>query len=493
MSRSMPLAALLQGVCDVPARWRTHVASGLSQDSRVLSPGGVFVALPGARRHGLDFAAEARANGAACILFEPPAPAGIDGDDLIAVPNLRQQLGVIADRYYGSPSAALTVVGVTGTNGKTSTVQLLAQALSGPPHGPCGHIGTLGIGLGEWLAQPSERTTPDVISVHAALAELRDRGARSVAMEVSSHALAQGRVDGVRFDVAVFSNLTHDHLDYHGSMEAYGAAKAKLFAWPTLRAAVINIDDGFGRELCGRIAPAVDLWTVAVDNAAARLRACDVSLGAGGLAYELREGQGRQPSCSGLLGRFNVDNLLAVAGCLRALGWPLPQVAAQLGRLRPVRGRMQRIGGGMALPLLVVDYAHSPDALRQALASLRAHTRGRLICVFGCGGERDRGKRPVMAAVAEAGADAVIVTDDNPRNENGDAIVAEIMAGFSQPQAVRVRRDRAQAIALAVAEAVPGDTVLIAGKGHEAYQEFAGERRAFDDAQVAKQCLEQRA
>ena len=489
--RAMPLAELLDGTQAIPPI-PAVVVTGLSQDSRALRAGDAFVALAGARSHGLRFADVARAAGAAVVVFEAPAPADTTAAaDAVGVPALRAKLGGIASRLYGAPSQALVVVGVTGTNGKTSFVQLLAQALS--LHGAtAGSIGTLGAGLvGQLVA--GERTTPDVIAVHRLLGEMRDAGASHVAMEVSSHALDQGRVDAVAFDVAVFTNLTRDHLDYHATMEAYGIAKKKLFAWPTLRAAVVNLDDAFGASLHAQLPTSLRRIGVSSRDAdGATLRATAIRLDARGLAFELRIGDDAFAIASPLVGRFNIDNLLAVAGALLALDWPLHAVAALLPQLHPVHGRMNRVGGDARSPLVVVDYAHSPDALEQALSSLRAHTAGALVCVFGCGGERDRGKRPQMAAIAERLADRVIVTDDNPRGEDGDAIVAGILAGFVHRDAVRVVRDRALAIAAAVAQAQPGDVVLIAGKGHEPYQEVHGVRRPFDDMEHARAALEAR-
>ena len=494
MNGPITLGALLEGVAATPPGVAGRQVGALCLDSRAVKPGDVFVALPGARCHGIEFLDAVRAAGALAVLFEPEgAGRPPDAADLIAIPGLRGRLGELARRRYRDASSGLRLVGVTGTNGKTSCVQLLAQALDAlPEFAPCGHIGTLGVGLGAWR-QPGERTTPDVLSVHALLADLRERGARSAAMEVSSHALDQGRVDGLRFEVAAFSNLTRDHLDYHLTMEAYGAAKARLFSHPGLRSAVINIDDGFGRELLARLDPALQCWTVSAAGAPARLRATDVVCAEDGLHFVLNEDSQRQLVRSRLLGRFNVDNLLLVAGCLRALGLELAQVASCLAGLDPVRGRMQRIASAPGQPLVVVDYAHTPDALEQALRALRAHTAGRLICVFGCGGERDAGKRPLMAAIAERSAERVVVTDDNPRSEDGDAIIQGILAGFRRPGAVTVERDRAAAIAFALAEARAEDAVLIAGKGHEGYQEVGSERRPFDDAAVARRWLGGRA
>jgi len=321
---------------------------------------------------------------------------------------------------------------------------------------------------------------------------LRDAGAQAVAMEVSSHALDQGRVDGVHFDVAVFTNLTRDHLDYHGDMQAYGAAKAKLLAWPGLRAAVVNLDDAYGRELRAALPAGTHTIGLSSRGGQADVRAENVLLDAAGIGFDLIVGDERASVQSPLLGRFNVDNLLAVAGALHALGEGAGAIASTLSRLQPVAGRMNRLGGDNAMPLVVIDYAHTPDALEQALSSLRAHAQGRLVCVFGCGGERDVGKRPQMAAIAEAGADLVIVTDDNPRGEDGDAIVADILKGFSRPDAALVQRDRATAIAHAIGTASASDIVLVAGKGHEPYQEIDGVRHPFDDTAVARSLLQER-
>ena len=488
---SLHLAELLADPTLPPGLAELRVG-GLCADSRRVAPGDVFVALAGASSHGLRYAADVRAAGAVAVLYDPAEALPADPDAVagaLAVPGLRSRLGELADRVHGSPSATLRVIGVTGTNGKTSTVDLLAEALERLGLA-AGTVGTLGAGrVGRLVA--GERTTPDVASVHALLAQLRDVGAQAVAMEVSSHALDQGRVDGVRFALAVFSNLSRDHLDYHGDMASYADAKARLFAWPGLPAAVINIDDAFGRELSSRFSQ-LALWTVSAAAAPeARLRAERLELGAEGLRFELVEAGQRASIASPLLGRFNADNLLAVAGSLRALGFAFDAVAAVLPELQPVRGRMTRLGGGTA-PLVLVDYAHTPDALALALASLRGHVRGRLWCVFGCGGERDRGKRAAMAAVAEAGADRVIVTDDNPRGENGDAIVAEILTGFREPARHRVLRDRRAAIHMAIGAAATGDVVLLAGKGHEPCQEIAGVKHPFDDLAEARAALEAR-
>ena len=487
----MLLQDLLAGEAALPAGFNPSVR-GLSADSRELREGDAFIALVGGSTHGLHFVDQARAAKVAAVLFETPAPANMAlPANAIAVDGLRGKLGRLADRFYDAPSKALLMTGVTGTNGKTSTVQLIAQALSLRGN-VVGTIGTLGAGLyGEHVA--GERTTPDVIAVHRLLAKMRDQGASHVAMEVSSHALEQGRVDNVAFRVAVFTNLTRDHLDYHGTMDAYGLAKAKLFSWPTLQAVVINLDDEFGARLLGGIGAGVQRIGVSSRGAVgATLCAGNPLLSPQGLRFTLNEGAAAFEVASPLLGRFNIDNLLAVAGTLRALGWSLQQIAEVLPQLSPVDGRMSRVGGERGQPLIVVDYAHTPDALEQALASLREHTPGRLTCVFGCGGDRDRGKRPQMAAIAERGADRVIVTDDNPRSESGDAIVADILAGFSNRNRIEVQRDRAAAIAQALEGAGGNDILLIAGKGHEATQEIAGVKYPFDDLVIARAALDVR-
>ena len=490
MTRTMLLSALLPDVT-LP---RDVAIGGLVMDSRQIQPGDAFVAIAGFGTHGLAFVEQARARQAAAILFDAsapsdefPAPA-----DAIGVPALRARMGAMADQFHGAPSAAMATIGVTGTSGKTSTVQLLAQALEA--RGLCsGTIGTLGAGL-HGDVRPTGFTTPLVLQTHALLAQLRDAGAQAVAMEVSSHALDQGRVDAVHFSAAVFTNLSRDHLDYHGDMETYGAAKARLFAWPGLRTAVVNLDDAYGRRLfAGLPASLRRIGTSAQGAGDADVRAGEVSLDAAGIGFDLHLGNEMRRVRSPLLGRFNIDNLLVVAGVLQSMGEGIEAIARILGGLQPIPGRMNRLGGHDGLPLVVVDYSHKPDPLQQALQSLRGHLRGKLTCVFGCGGERDTGKRPLMAAIAEQYADRVVVTDDNPRGEDGDAIVADILRGFARPGAVLVLRDRAAAIARAVVEAGPDDIVLIAGKGHETYQDVAGVKHDFDDGVHACRALEARA
>ena len=466
--------------------------TGVALDTREIRPGDVFLALRGASDHGYWHAARAIEAGAAAILAEAPLPT--DATLTNAVPvlvtnELRPRVAGIAERVYRAPSAALDIVGVTGTNGKTSTVQFIAQGaeLLGRR---AATQGTLGAGPVGRLV-PGQRTTPDICATQRFLADMRSGGVDTVAMEVSSHALMQGRVERVQFDVAVYTQLSRDHLDYHGDMESYFQAKARLFAWPTLMSAVINLDCPWGRRLVTMTRAPVIGYSAAGEPGA-QIAAEDLVLEADGMRFTLRCDGVRLPVRTQLIGRFNVDNLLAACGALQALGATPAQLAQIVPQLQPVPGRMNRLGGG-ALPLVVVDYAHTPDAIAKALATLREHAPRQLTIVFGCGGERDRGKRPQMAAAAEAGADRVLLTDDNPRGEDGDRIVADARAGFRRPGLVLVERDRRRAIERAINEAMRGDIVLIAGKGHEPYQEVAGRVLPFDDRQVAEECLQRRA
>jgi UDP-N-acetylmuramoyl-L-alanyl-D-glutamate--2,6-diaminopimelate ligase len=491
-SREMPLSQLLEGLAEVSSMLDVNVG-GLTSDTRDIQRGDLFVALSGAQSHGLQFAEKALAQGASAIAYEAPAPINMQiPTKAIAVVDLREHLAAMANRFYGEPSKAMRMTGVTGTNGKTTTVQLIAQALS--DNGiVCGTIGTLGAGLHGHI-KAHDRTTPDVLRVHRLIADMHDEGAQAVAMEVTSHALDQGRVEGVNFEIAVFTNLTRDHLDYHGSMEAYAAAKAKLFAWPSLRCAVINIDDAFGAELAAQLEGQLQVIRLSASgNASAEVHASAIDLCSHGIRFQLHAPNGDVAIAARLFGRFNVDNLLAVAGVMHAMQWPLDKIASTLMALEPIGGRMSRVGGENNLPLVVVDYAHTPDALEKALSTLREHSPRELVCVFGCGGDRDRGKRPQMAAIAEKLSSRVIVTDDNPRTENGDDIVEDILRGFVKPQAVRILRNREFAIAEAIAHAKSDDIILVAGKGHETYQETNGVKHAFDDMQVARHYLGQRA
>lgn len=459
--------------------------SGITLDSREVRPGDAFLALRGATHDGLAFAAEALQRGACVVLADAgsiSAPAG----DVVPVERLGERVSEIAGRFFGEPSTRMLLIGVTGTNGKTTCSQLVANAFD-VLGTRCGVIGTLGWGFPGQLAATTH-TTPDAVTVQRMLAELLDAGARAVAMEVSSHALEQGRVSALRFDTAVFTNLSHDHLDYHGSLEDYAASKRLLFSHAGLRHAVINADDDWGARLLRTLPAQVQSFGYSLNGSEAPLRAMQFAAGPAGMHAVLESPWGTGVLQLPLLGRFNMYNALAVLGALCANGIALGDALDALGKATPVAGRMQRIAAAGRAPLVIVDYAHTPDALGQTLAALRGHVSGRLWCVFGCGGDRDRAKRPLMGRIAWERADEVIVTSDNPRSEDPQAIIEEIATGIP-PAGARCIGDRAAAIRLAITEAAHGDCVLIAGKGHETFQEIAGARLPFSDAEVARDAL----
>ncbi len=494
------------------ARWmaaRVLPAGGaLHCDSRRIQPGDGFIAWPGAATDGRKHVPDALARGAAACLVEAEGveafgfgEAAASGSDRIAsFTGLKAATGPIADAYYEQPSQRLQVLAVTGTNGKTSTAWWLAQAVTraGVASEGCGLIGTLGTGR-PGQVEYTGLTTPDPVLLQAQFRRFADEGLGACAIEASSIGLAERRLDGTRIAVAAFTNFTQDHLDYHGSMDAYWAAKAELFDWPGLQAAVVNVDDEKGAELAERLAArGLPLWTYACESVGAvrpvreaRLQALDIAYAEGGLRFTLREGAERVALATRLIGQYNVANLLAVVGCLRALGLTLAQAAEACADLMPVPGRMECLQQAGA-PLVAVDYAHTPDALAQALGALRplaAQRGGRLWCVFGCGGDRDATKRPLMAAVAEQHADQVLVTSDNPRSEKAAAIISQILLGFSRQGAAQVEADRARAIAQAVQGADARDVILVAGKGHETFQEVDGHRHPFDDREQARAAL----
>ncbi len=487
------------------ARWlqaRVH-GGALHADSRPVRAGDAFIAWPGAATDGRRHVASALSQGAAACLVEADGVEafGFEGDAIAAYPGLKAATGPIAAAYYERPSAGMEVLAVTGTNGKTSTAWWLGQALSGAAAtgpSPCVVMGTLGIGVPPELSYTG-LTTPDPVMLQRELRGFADRGFRACAIEASSIGIAERRLDGLDIDVAVFTNFTQDHLDYHGSMDAYWQAKVELFRWPGLRAAVVNIDDVHGatlvRELIDRGTGALDVWTVSAGGTPARLMATEIGYGAEGLRFSIVE-QGVAPQwlSTRLIGQYNVANLLGVVGALRALGLSLEEAVAACGHLDSVPGRMERVSIP-GQPLAVVDYAHTPDALDKALAGLRplAQQRGGVLwCMFGCGGDRDTAKRPMMAAVAEKQADRVVVTSDNPRSEKPAAIISQILLGLARPEAAQVEPDRARAIADTLAQARPEDVVLLAGRGHEAWQEIAGERIAFSDRAHAIDALTRR-
>lgn len=458
----------------------------LALDSRQVKPGCLFLAVPGLHHDGRQYIAQARAAGAAAVAYEACAAGVIEpGLPALAIDGLAGELSAIAGRFYGQPSRQLRVVGITGTNGKTSVSQMLAQAL-GALGQPCGVIGTLGSGMPDALTDHG-MTTPDALCVQQQLARLYESGATAVSMEVSSHALQQGRVADVDFDLAIFTNLSRDHLDYHGDMASYAAAKALLFERP-LRVAVINLDDDFAAQLQTRCTGKVT--TYSLSNSQADIHCSEIRYDHQGIVARVHLGGEVASLSSPLLGAFNLANLLAVLGGLSALGISATDALAVMARLQAPAGRMQRLGGE-GKPLVVVDYAHTPDALEKALAALRAHVQGKLTCVFGCGGDRDTGKRALMGRVAEQGADQLVITDDNPRTENSASIIEQILQGIEQPQAIRVIANRAQAINSSITQAQAGDLILLAGKGHETYQEINGVRQPFSDIEQAERALQQ--
>lgn len=466
----------------------------LTLDSRHVTPGAGFVALAGTRAHGLDFLDTALNAGAAAVFFDADDPrwtvaaaerCHAAGVATIGIPALARQLGTIAARFWQDPAAALeAVIAVTGTDGKTSVSHFIAAMLD-EPEAPAAVLGTLGHGRVGQVANAG-LTTPDAIGVQAALAGLVGQGVRRLALEASSHGLAQYRLDGTRIDVAVLTQLGRDHLDYHADEAAYAAAKARLFAWPGLKAAVLNGDDRFGQALLRDLDPSVRAVTWGREHG--EVHASNVVAEPGGLRFDLVIADVAVPVSAPLIGIFNVDNLLAACGALVALGYGADEIARRVGQVRPVAGRMEAFQApGHAS--VVVDYAHNAGALAAALAALRDHFSGRIWCIFGAGGDRDRGKRPLMAAAAASGADQVVVTDDNPRHEDPDSIVAEILAGMPSDRAVTVERDRERALALALREADPADAILLAGKGHESVQIRGDEILAWSDREAARRLL----
>lgn len=524
------------------AQWlRSRVTGVLRTDSRLVQAGDGFIAWPGAAFDGRRYLAQALAQGATACLMESQghelwlaallvgaqgsAAKGfaVQGSEnpgetvaacLATLPALKAQTGPVADAYHRHPSQALQVLAVTGTNGKTSTAWWLAQALSSPVlQQSCGLVGTLGVGQLPQLVSTG-MTTPNPVLLQQQFRDWADAGVTHCAIEASSIGLAEHRLDGTQIRLAVFTNFTQDHLDYHGNMAHYWSAKAALFQWPGLQAAVVNTDDTQGALLAAQLqGSALALWTCSrrPGSKSARLQARALP-SREGLAFEVHEGGEVQTLHTTLMGDYNIDNLLGVIGSLRALGWGLAQAVQACAHLTAVPGRMQRVSlaevfdvnvDGTAavasdqdLPLVVVDYAHTPDAIAQALAALRSpadQRGGRLWCVLGCGGERDASKRPSMAAAAEAAADEVMLTSDNPRSESPEAIVAAMVAGLRRPQLARIELNRAEAIAQVLAQAAAPDVVLVAGKGHETEQEVFGVRHPFSDVAHARQALQQRA
>lgn len=472
--------------------------SGMTADSREVKAGSLFVAYPGVVGDGRDYIASAIANGAAAVLWEDDATSGKrftwSSDwqvSNLGVHHLKQQIGEIAARFFKQPSTQLKMIGVTGTNGKTTVSQWLAQCLTILGE-KAAVIGTIGNGFVDAIT-PAINTTPDAIVLQAMLQSFVKQAAKAVAMEVSSHGLAQGRVNGVVFDVAVLTNLSRDHLDYHNTMEAYAAAKRQLFEQEGLQIAIVNADDAFGNTIAAdfkRDNKILYSYGMAADVWAQHVQGHDLVLGEETLTMRVTTPKGEGVLKANVLGEFNAYNLLAVLATLMSLDVDLAQALAAMNHIKPVAGRMQQLGGA-PLPLVVIDYAHTPDALEKVLLTLNNQLQGQgaLTCVFGCGGDRDVGKRALMGQVVSQYADVIMVTSDNPRSEDPLTITTAITAAIDAHYSVEV--DRAQAIQQAVGNAKSGDVVLIAGKGHENYQEIAGVRYPFNDALIAEQALAQ--
>jgi len=497
MTNRATLRELFSGTdADISEQLPDLAVTDITADSGRVTDGALFLACSGMQHHGLEFAASAIAAGAAAIAWEPTEdmadPTLPDAPVSFPVPGLSAEVGGIADKFFVHPSEQVLVTGVTGTNGKTTTAWLARQALD---YLGCkaGYMGTLGYGMGDEL-EVSALTTPGVIAVHRRLRKLADAGAAAIVMEVSSHGLDQGRIDAVRVKTAAFTNLTRDHLDYHGDLSAYRNAKAKLFVLPSIDNAVINVGDPFGVQLARSLQGRARVIGVAlVDQVSAgaepSLLVEVVESNADGLQLRFSGAYGSAEIHSPLWGRFNAENLLVAAGILLAHGYDLQQAATALATCEPPVGRMQIVRSKAAVPLVVVDFAHTPDALAKAIEVMREHCSGAVSIVFGCGGDRDKGKRGEMGSVARQLADRVIVTDDNPRYENPDAIIDAILAGMADQENVTIVRDRAHAIATAVAASGPGDAVLVAGKGSENYQLIAGHSAPFSDVAEAAAAL----
>lgn len=474
------------------ARWlRGRVTGSLWIDSRQVGAGDGFIAWPGAATDGRNYVGDALAAGARACLVEQDGAAAyrFTGEEVAVYAGLKTATGPIAAAYFGAPSQHLQIAAITGTNGKTSTAWWLAQAL-GRLGRRCGVVGTLGVGeVGAMVS--NGLTTPDPVLLQQQLRRFVDEGFAACALEASSIGLVERRLDATAIQVAIFTNFTQDHLDYHSSMSAYWEAKAMLFGWPGLKAAVINIDDGKGAELSDSLAGTdMDVWTFSCFRPA-RLQAREIRHNAHGLSFEVVEGVERHKISTRLVGQYNVSNLLGVVAALRAMKLTLADAVAACADLLPVPGRMEPLVAP-GLPLVVIDYAHTPDALEKVLTALRPvamNRGGQLWCLFGCGGDRDAAKRPLMAAVAEKNADQIVVTSDNPRTENPLAIIGQILPGLSQRDAARVQADRAAAIAQVIGLAQAQDVVLLAGKGHEDFQEVRGVKRPFSDRAHAQAAL----
>lgn len=502
----MTLGELLTGLVDDAQleEFASLKVRSISQDNRKVLDGSLFIAAQGFNTHGLVYAESAVARGAVAVIWDGECDGSQSILDQVSnkvacmhCDDLREKLGEIAARFYGDPTTDLNVIGITGTDGKTSIAHFLAQAFDDHDvH--CGIMGTLGNGFINDL-HPTGLTTVDALQVQSTLAQIRNEGAHHAVMEVSSHGLDQGRVNAVRFNTAVFSNLAQDHLDYHGNLDAYADAKRKLFFMPGLQAAVLNLDDKFGRELAKQCASRIGVWGYSCEPDISGLleytplivHPRKVNCDSNGLHIEMETPKGRAMIDVPLLGRFNISNMLAVMSALLVSGVDFEDACKRIQGIRPVSGRMQIVDdAGEDQPSIIIDYAHTPQALEAACSSVRMHFKSKLWCVFGCGGDRDTGKRPLMAKAAEQYADRLIVTSDNPRHEDPAKIIEQVVSGFSEPDRYMVEPDRRLAIRHAISMAAPEDVVLIAGKGHESSQIIGDVHIAFNDYRVALEVME---
>lgn len=480
----------LLGDLELPTSIMELVVNELSLDSRAIRTGNVFVALQGSEHHGKDFIADAIARGAVAVLVDAQSfdLTQVGFVPVINVPNLAERLGDIAAQFFHYPTRQLQVLGVTGTNGKSTCVSLLAQwqTLLGQT---AASVGTLGYGLNGQPLIATGITTPNAIDCQRIFQDLLNQGAESVAMEVSSHGLAQGRVKGIDFDVAIFTNLSRDHLDFHASLKDYALQKAKLFQGTSLKHAVINIDDGVGKNvIAAAVNSAAKIWRYSIESTQADVYVENIEYSSQGITATIHSPWGFGLLQTQLLGSFNLQNLLAVLTALCASGASFNQLIKYVPQLTTVPGRMEKIHSAEDITV-VIDYAHTPDALEQALVAMKQHTQGKVWCLFGCGGDRDRGKRPLMAQVVEQHADHIVVTSDNPRSECPEKIIRDISSGFTQANSIFVESDRARAITLAISLAAHGDCLLIAGKGHETYQIVGDKHLPFDDKKEARAAL----
>ncbi|NNM60376.1 MAG: UDP-N-acetylmuramoyl-L-alanyl-D-glutamate--2,6-diaminopimelate ligase [Legionellales bacterium] len=494
----MKLSQLCQNLIDPSTSYDIDI-KGLALDSRDIKPGYLFLACPGTHTTGHDFIDKAIEAGAVAVLCD--ASPHIFNDVMItledgrqipvlAVPYLLTSVGQLASQFYGEPSTHFPVYGVTGTNGKTSITHYIAQCFN-QINQPCAVLGTVGNGFLDKLEE-SSHTTADPISLQQLLARYQEQGAKAIAMEVSSHGLDQGRVNGVCFDSAIFTNLTHDHLDYHQTMENYAAAKRKLFCMPDLKRGIFNLDDAYGRALLNEFKDKIDCYGYSVDPQTGSefplIKALEVQYSTQGINAQIDTPWGSAELSLSLFGHFNLSNVLAVIALLGSKGISFQEILGLVSKIKPVTGRMEMLKKAGKITV-VVDYSHTPDSLNKALIAIRAHTGAKIWCVFGCGGDRDKGKRPEMGKIAEQLADHVIVTNDNPRHESAEQIAQDILDGMSYPEKVTVLLDREQAIHYAISQAHEKDVILVAGKGHENYQQVGDEKRPFSDQAVVKQIL----